>query len=89
MDKNIHSYTYNGREIDISIICKHIYKLQPLSAPRRNRETESSTWASTTSILYIKASSQDKGNIGKEHQWFLQGQRDADSSMQEWGTIPL
>ena len=45
--------------------------------------------SSTTSILHIKERSQDKGKIWKEHGWLLQGQRDADSSMQEWGTIPL
>ena len=60
-----------------------------MSAPHQNQETESSTWASTTLTLHIKGSSQDKGELGKEHQWLLQGQRDADSSMQEWGTIPL
>ena len=61
-------------------LCQHLVKIE---------NSVSSTWASTTSILHIKESSQGKGNLGKENQWFLQGERDAESSIQEWGTIPL
>ena len=60
MDKNIHNYTCNGREMDISInmkkdtndnLYRHLVEIERLSP---------STWASTTSILNTKASSQRK-----------------------------
>ena len=65
MHKNIHSHTYNGGVMDISIKYKHRYKWQTLSTPRQNWETESSTWTSTTSILHIKEISQDNDKLGK------------------------
>ena len=34
------------------------------------------------------ASSQDNGNLGKSINGFSKGQRDADSSIREWGTNP-
>ena len=41
-------------------------RLQPLTAHLRTGETESSTWASTTSILHISiASSQEKERLGR------------------------
>ena len=58
MDKNIYNYTCNGQEIDISInmnrvkdakLYRYLVKIEKLSL---------STWASTTSILHTKASSQ-------------------------------
>ena len=85
MDTNIHSYTCNGREMDIYInvnidtnvsLCRHLVKIEKLNPPPLQ---------SSISMKYHK----DKGKLGKENQWFLQGQIDAYSSMQEWGTIPL
>ena len=58
MDKNIHNYTSNGRELDISInmnidkddkLCWHLIEIEKVSP---------STQASTTSILHTKESSQ-------------------------------
>ena len=46
--------------MDICINYKQTYKLQTLSAPHQNRETESFSCASTTSILHIN------GNLGRE-----------------------
>ena len=42
------------------------YKIQPLLTRLRIGETESPTWASTTSILHLSiAISQEKGKLGK------------------------
>ena len=58
MDTNIHNYTCNGQEMDISIninrdtndkLCRHLIKIEKPSP---------STWASTTSILHAMTSSQ-------------------------------
>ena len=67
MDENIHSNTHYwiGKDIYININ-QRLQWIQPLSACLRIRETESPTWASTTSILYLSiASSQAKGKLGK------------------------
>ena len=52
-----------------------------LLAPHRNIEVESSTWASTTSILLINGNLTRKWKSWEEHQSVLKGQRDVESSM--------
>ena len=63
----------------ISINKLEIQQWQTLSALLRTGETESSIWASTTSILHLSiASSQRKGKLGKNNMC-SKGQRDVDS----------
>ena len=58
-----------GQEKIFLLIKIRDYKIQPLTARLRTEETESPTWASTTSILHLSiASSQAKGKLGKNTQ---------------------
>ena len=55
-------------------LCRHLVEIEKPSPPLGPPPLQSSI---------SRQAHKDKGKIGKEHQWLLQGQRDADSSMQE------
>ena len=90
MDKNIHSYTHTMDEkwifllivnIDTSDkLCRHLVEIERSSPPPRPPPLQSSI---------SMTSSQDNGNLGKSINGCSKGQRDAYSSMYEWGTNPL
>ena len=66
MDKIFIQTHIIGQEKIFILIQIRDYKIQPLSARLRTRETKSPTWVSTTSILHLSIeSSQEKGKLGK------------------------
>ena len=84
MDTTCIQIHITGQEKIFLLIWIRDYKWQPLTAHLWTGETESPTWASTTSILHLMiASSLEKGNLGRT-QKCSKGQRDADSSIKFW-----
>ena len=88
--KNIHSYTHTmddkcifllimNRDISDKL-CRHLIEIKRPIFPPGPPPIQSSK---------SMASSQDKGKLGKSINHCSRGQRDADSSMYEWGTNPL
>ena len=82
MDTNIHNYTCNGQEMDISIninrdtndnLCPHLIEIEKLSPSR---------WTSTTSILHTKESSQRKWRASAMN---INGSINKDKGMQTQG----
>ena len=90
MDKNIHSHTHVIDEKWIFLLimnrdnsdklCRHLFEMEKLNPPPGPPPHQSSI-----SI----ASSQDNGKLGKNNNLCSKGQRDADSSMYEWGNNEL
>ena len=61
-------------------LCRHLVETDKLSPPPGPPPLQSSI---------SMASSQDNGKLGKSINGCSKGQRDATSSMYEWGTNPL
>ena len=73
MDATFIQIHITGQEKIFLLIWIRDYKWQPLTARLQTRETESPTWATTTSILHLWiVSSQAKGKLGKNRK-VLQG----------------
>ena len=85
MDKIFIQTHIIGQENIFLLIWIRYYKWQPLTARLRTGETESPTWASTTSILHnFDSKLTSKGQAWEEHKSAPKGQRDADSSIKFW-----
>ena len=93
MDKIfIQTYIIGQENIFLLLSNQRLQWIQPPSARLRIGETESPTWASTTSILHLSiASSQAKGNLGKNTK-VLQGTKGCrlkHKFRQQWTIVSL
>ena len=92
MDKIFIQIHIIGQEKIFLLIWIRDYKWQPLTARLRTRETESPTWASTTSILHLSIeSSLVKGKLGKNTK-VLQGTKGCRLNhkfQQQWTIVSL